>query len=142
MARGDADGAFDAYRYALTACNQLALTNPNAASWQHDHAVTQEKIGDVLLTQGNTGEALEAYRASLVIRERFAEANPVHVGCQRDVAVSCMKIASATERNSNSESRIWWQRAYEILSSLKAGGMHLSPQDEGALEYLRRTVHD
>ena len=49
-------------------------------------------------------------------------------------------MAGVAEKTANPESQQWWQRAYEILSSMKTRGLHLSPQDEDFLEYLRQKV--
>jgi hypothetical protein len=38
--------------------------------------VSYEKIGDVLVDQGNLPEALKSYRDALAIRDRLAQADP------------------------------------------------------------------
>ena len=45
------------------------------------------KIGDVLVAQGNLPEALKSFRDGLAIRERLAQADPGNAGWQRDLSV-------------------------------------------------------
>ena len=54
--------------------------------------VSHDKVGDVLVAQGDTAGALAAYRASLAIAERLAAADPGNAGWQRDLAVSHNKV--------------------------------------------------
>ncbi|HRX61263.1 MAG TPA: tetratricopeptide repeat protein, partial [Candidatus Competibacter sp.] len=53
-----------------------------------------EKIGNVLVAQGNLPEALKAYRDGLAIRERLAQADPGNAGWQHDLSVSYAKIGA------------------------------------------------
>jgi predicted negative regulator of RcsB-dependent stress response len=43
------------------------------AGWQRDLSVSFNRIGDVLVTQGNLPEALKSYRDSLAIADRLAK---------------------------------------------------------------------
>ena len=54
--------------------------------------MSQEKVGDVLLAQGDLAGALQAYRESLAIRARLAAADPSNAGWQRDLSVSQEKV--------------------------------------------------
>ena len=47
-----------------------------------------DKIGDVLVAQGNLPAALKSYRDDLAIAERLAKADPGNAGWQRDLSVS------------------------------------------------------
>ena len=55
---------------------RLADARPGSAGWQRDLAVAHNKIGDVLVEQGDLAQALKSYQASLAIRERLAAADP------------------------------------------------------------------
>jgi hypothetical protein len=57
-----------------TFLDQFVKKNPGNVGWRRDLSVSQNKIGDVLVAQGNLPEALAAYWASLDIRERLAKA--------------------------------------------------------------------
>jgi hypothetical protein len=43
--------------------DRLAKSDPGNAGWQRDLSVSYEKIGDVLVAQGNLPEALKSYAA-------------------------------------------------------------------------------
>src|SRR3954467_882144 len=63
---------------------RLARADPANAGWQRNLSVSYNKIGDVLVAQGNLPEALKAYRDSRDIAERLARADPANAGWQRD----------------------------------------------------------
>ena len=70
----------------------LAARDPANTEWQRDLSVSHNKIGDVLVAQGDRAGALAAYRKSLHIREALAARDPANTEWQRDVAVSCWKL--------------------------------------------------
>ena len=80
----------------LTAAHEsllnLAAADPSNAGWQRDLSVSQKKVGDVLLAQGDLAGALKAYRESLAIGARLAAADPSNAGWQRDLSVSQEKV--------------------------------------------------
>ena len=67
---------------------RLAKADPGNAGWQRDLSVSYDKVGDVLVAQGNLPEALKSYRDGLAIGERLAKADPGNAGWQRDLSVS------------------------------------------------------
>ena len=71
---------------------RLAAQDPGQADWQRDLSVSYNKIGDVLLAQGDAPGALAAYRDALAIRERLAAQDPGQADWQRDLSVSYNKI--------------------------------------------------
>ncbi len=81
-------GALNAYRESLGVRERLAAADPSNAGWQRDLSVSHNKIGDVLLAQGDLQGALNAYRESLGVAERLAAADPSNAGWQRDLSVS------------------------------------------------------
>jgi len=119
---------------------RLAEQDPTNASWQRDLSVSHNKVGDVLRSQGDAAGALSAYRDSLAIAERLAEQDPTNASWQRDVSVSCYKIADLLERMGDAQAPTWWRRAYDTLSGMKHAGLHISPDDERVLEWLRQKV--
>ena len=75
--------------------DRLAKADPGNAGWQRDLSVSYNKIGEVLVAQGNLPEALKSFRDSLAIRDRLAKADPGNAGWQRDLSVSYAKLANA-----------------------------------------------
>ena len=75
-----------------------ATASPSPSGWPRPTRATPtgsatsrsatNKLGDVLVAQGQLADALTAYRASLAICERLAAADPSNAGWQRDLSVS------------------------------------------------------
>ena len=76
----------------------LAASDPGNADAQRDLSISQNKIGDVLVAQGDGPGALVAYRRGLAIREALAARDPANTQWQTDVAVSCAKARYARSR--------------------------------------------
>jgi hypothetical protein len=55
--------------------------------------VSYNKIGDVLVAQGNLAEALKSFRDGLAIRERLAQSDAGNAGWQFDLVVSHWQLA-------------------------------------------------
>ncbi len=68
--------------------------------WQRDLSVSYNKVGDVLVAQGNLPEALKTYRDGLAIADRLAKSDPGNAGWQRDLSVATTRSATC-----------WWRRA-------------------------------
>ena len=76
-------------------------SRPGNAGWQRDLSVSYNKIGDVLVAQGNLPEAMRTFRDGLTIGERLAKADPGNAGWQRDLAVSYNKIGDVQVAQGN-----------------------------------------
>ena len=61
--------------------------------------MSYDKVGDVLVAQGNLPEALKSYRDGLAISDRLAKSDPGNAGWQRDLSVSYAKLANVFERS-------------------------------------------
>jgi tetratricopeptide (TPR) repeat protein len=72
------------YRDSLAIRNRLARADPGNAGWQSDLSAAYNRIGDVLLAQGNLPKALKSYRDRFAIADRLAQADPGNAGWQRD----------------------------------------------------------
>ena len=59
------------------------------------------KVGDVLVAQGNLPEALKSYQTGLAIADRLAKADPGNAGWQRDLSVSYDKVGDVLVRQGN-----------------------------------------
>jgi hypothetical protein len=57
--------------------------------------VSYNKVGDVLVDQGNLPEALKSFRDGLAIADRLAKADPGNAGWQRDLSVLYSNLAGA-----------------------------------------------
>jgi hypothetical protein len=53
VAQGDGAGALAAYRRGLAIREALAARDPANTEWPRDVSVSQERIGDVLMAQGD-----------------------------------------------------------------------------------------
>ncbi len=71
------------------------------AGWQHDLSVSQSKIGDVLVAQGNLQEAENAFRDGLAIAERLARADPGNAARQLELSVSQIRIGDVLVAQGN-----------------------------------------
>ena len=57
--------------------------------------MSYDKVGDVLVSQGDLPGALKSYRDSLAIQERLAKADPSNAEWQFDVVATNWRLASA-----------------------------------------------
>jgi tetratricopeptide (TPR) repeat protein len=81
---GASESEADAYENAKLAAERTGS--------ERDLSVSQDRIGDMLVTQGDRDDALAAYRAGLAIREALARRDPANTQWQRDLSVSQSKI--------------------------------------------------
>lgn len=86
---------------AERAFNELTMADPSNAGWQRDRSVSHERVGQILMAQGNLPAALGAFQASHAIRVRLATADPNSPDLQRDVAVSHIKIGEVMASQGN-----------------------------------------
>jgi predicted negative regulator of RcsB-dependent stress response len=94
---GDSTAALVSFQKAHAIAESLVARDPANAQWQRDLSVSHEKIGDVLVAQGDTSEhggALAAYRKGLAIHEALAARDPANTEWQRDLSVSHNKIGN------------------------------------------------
>jgi tetratricopeptide (TPR) repeat protein len=63
--------------------------------WQRDLSVSTNKIGDVLVNQGNLPDALKSFQAGLAIAKALADADKGNAGWQRDLRTCPAYIADA-----------------------------------------------
>ena len=50
--------------------------DPDNAGWQRGLSVSYDRVGDVLVAQGNLPEALKSFRDQFAIADRLASADP------------------------------------------------------------------
>jgi hypothetical protein len=95
----------------------LLTSYPGDPGWQRDLSVADDKIGDVLVAQGNLSEALKSYRDGLAIADRLAKAGPGNAQWQSDLVVSLVKLGDAGD-----DPRARYTRALAITQRLDAAG--------------------
>ena len=83
------------------AYERLLVDYPSSATCQRDLSVSYDKIGDVLIAQGNLLEALKRFRAAHDIFDRLAKSDPGNVNRQFDLSVSYEKIGGVLFRQGN-----------------------------------------
>ena len=70
----------------------LAASDPANAAWQSDLSISQEKLGNLAVAQGDLPGALRRFTDCLAIRERLAASDPANAEWQRDLSVSHAKL--------------------------------------------------
>ena len=80
VTRGESDGAARAFGGARDAAFRT--------SDERDLSVSHERLGNVLVAQGDLAGALTVYRAGMTISERLAASDPNNAQWQRDLSVS------------------------------------------------------
>ena len=68
--------ALQSYRASLAIRAHLAQTDPDNSEWRRDLAVVNERIGEMLLKQGDAKGALEAFERALDAYRKLLESNP------------------------------------------------------------------
>jgi len=112
----------------------LVHRDPDNSQWQRDLAVSHNKIGDTLLSQGDQPEALTAYRASLAIRETLAHRDPGNSQWQRDLSVSHDRIGDVLMSQGNLPGALTAYRASHAIAET------LVDQDPGNNEWQRDLI--
>ncbi len=89
-------GRLDLARIAIVPIHewlQRGLTlRPDDVALQRELSVSHDRVGDVLVAQGQLEQALTAYTASRTIRERLAEQDPHNAEWQRDLSISHNRV--------------------------------------------------
>ena len=110
--------------------DRLAKSDPGNAGWQRDLSVSYDKVGDVLVAQGNLPEALKSYQAAS--RSATGWPKPIPATPAGSAISRCPTTGSAT---------CWWRRAIcrgaEILSRRLAISDRLAKSDPGNAGWQR-----
>ena len=72
--------------------SRILQTDPDNTRWQIHASTLHNKVGDLLLAQGDAEGAFAAYRDVLVIRQRLSESKPDHVGWKHALAMSYLRM--------------------------------------------------
>jgi tetratricopeptide (TPR) repeat protein len=79
----------------------LGAERPDDMTYRRDLSISYNKVGDVLLAQGNLTDALKSYRDDLAVREQLAKADPTNAGRQRDLSMSYNKVGDVLAAQGN-----------------------------------------
>jgi hypothetical protein len=109
--------------------------DPGNAGWQRDLSVSYNKIGGVLVAQGNLPDALKSFRDGLAIRDRLAQADPGNTGWQRDLIISYVKLAEIDR----SQAKVMLTRAAEVANTMQSKGI-LAPRDAWIPDEIARRI--
>jgi tetratricopeptide (TPR) repeat protein len=101
--QGDTRAALEAAERAREIASALIARAPDNARWQHDLAVSHERVGDIQMAEGRREQALESYRVNLAIMERLVARDPDNVEWRRGLPTSLRKIALALEASGRTE---------------------------------------
>jgi tetratricopeptide (TPR) repeat protein len=121
--------AGEQFEAALRTAQRRLEADPEDPARQRDLSVSHNKIGDVLVAQGDGPGALAAFRKGLAIREALAARDPANALWQTDVAVSCAKLGLPDHDQTPGERRALPLRGRDILTRLKQTGRLLPSQD-------------
>ena len=84
--QGTLPAALEAYRASLAIRDRLAKADPGNAGWQHDVALSLQRMGLVASQQRQRETAVKAYRRGLEIMLRLVRLAPSHAAFKRDLA--------------------------------------------------------
>ena len=93
-------------RAAEAALTRLAAADPTNTDWQYDLAVSQIKIGEHLLSQGNAQAALQTCRQARASAERLVAAAPSNIDWQRALLASNIKIGDVLLAQGDAEAAL------------------------------------
>ena len=111
-------GALADYRSALALSQYLSELDPANAEWQRDLAVVVNKVGDMLLAQGDRAGAARTIPARVSsIAEAQLAADPQNAQRTVDAAYSRYKLATAGVDPAGN-----FAKALDMLTRLKAEG--------------------
>ena len=85
-AQGNLPGALESYRASLAIAERLAKADPGNAGWQHDLALSLQRVGFMVARQGEPDAARIAYERGHEILRRLVGLAPDHAALRRDLA--------------------------------------------------------
>jgi hypothetical protein len=106
--------------------DRLAKSDPGNALWQRDLSVSNERLGDIFLAQGNLPAALEQYRASLERMVPIRDRDESNADLQRFTSVTFGKLASAHRASGDKAKAL---DALQQAQAIMAGLTKLSPDN-------------
>jgi tetratricopeptide (TPR) repeat protein len=130
VALGDVGRITGASEEALR-CFRTAADAARRVGGERDLSVSYDRIGDVLVRQGNLPEALKSYQAGLGIAERLSRTDAGNSDWQRDLSVSYDRIGDVLVRQGNLPEAL---KSYQAGLSIRE---RLSRTDAGNSDWQR-----
>ncbi|MBS0551034.1 MAG: tetratricopeptide repeat protein [Proteobacteria bacterium] len=107
------------YREAHRLAKQLTDGDPANTDWRRDLSVSHNKIGNVLVAQGDGAGALAAYRKGHEIFKSLVAHDPANTGWQRDLSVSHEKIGDVLVAQGDGVGALAaYRKGHEIVETL------------------------
>jgi tetratricopeptide (TPR) repeat protein len=97
--RGNWESARRACGESLNISRRLTEQDRNQTEWQEDLAWSLNRLGDVLIAEGDRTGARSAYREAADTSRNLAERDPNHADWQRDMAWSLHKLGDVLREN-------------------------------------------
>jgi eukaryotic-like serine/threonine-protein kinase len=118
---GDHMGALTSYRQALAIRKNLVVSGAADPPLERDLATTYERIGDTLLTTGQTADALVNYREALALRKALLDRAPNDRDARRGYATVSQHMAQALALSGKlAEAQQIEEPAFETFQALGA----------------------
>jgi tetratricopeptide (TPR) repeat protein len=137
--QGDLRAALEAAERAREIASALTARAAENARWQHDLAVSYERIGDIQLADGRREPALESYRMNLAIMEKLVASDPGNVEWQGGLAATLRNIALVLQASGRAEDALATNRKslaiVEKLAAAKPNDQSL--QRDLSISYVR-----
>src|SRR5208282_5967610 len=91
--RGHFHGALATYRQAGAIAENLARADPRNIGWHYGLAISNQRIGDLLMALGDQSQALKHYRAQREVLSRLANGHP----SSADLQINVVNTAAAQD---------------------------------------------
>jgi tetratricopeptide (TPR) repeat protein len=135
----DFHGALEEIRAALAIYEKLAANNPQDQRYRHGVWDTKEKIGYVLLMQGDRAGAIDANSKARPILEELLSENPLNADYRRDLVLSYKHGGEYRQESNNPRDAVeYFGKAAaldeELLASDPANA--LTRRDLGSTHFL------
>ena len=88
LAQGDLAAALISFQAEFLILDRLAKSDGGNAGWQHDLAMSYEKIGAVQKARGDLPAALISFEAEFAILDRLTKSDASYAGWQADLSNS------------------------------------------------------
>jgi len=95
--QGNLPAALESFKASL-GIRELAKADPGNAGWQHDVALSLQRVGFVAARQGDRETALGAYRRGLGIMQWLVKLAPDHAAFKRDLTWFEAQIAALAKK--------------------------------------------
>ena len=106
---------------ALAVRKALAAADPSNINWQHDLALSYEKLGEIAVSAGKLNDAHTWFDKALAIRETLVAADPSNTDWQRDLSLSYERLGGiAVSVGKLDDARTWSEKAVAVRMALAA----------------------